>query len=152
MWWWWRGGDSLDSATSCRTLFVTTLPRNSSIEEKGHDVHRSIDGIHDTISQRIAHTPPSAAPAVSPTDDTEIAPPPRGNSRQQSGKSGCRGTAADWGGGGIHGRCLALRDYYPFWRENLEAARAGKLLPVDLSENPKVGGLRKKFKIVSCMI
>lgn len=38
-------------------------------------------------------------------------------------------------------KCLALKDFYPYWRLKLEMAEAGKLLPIELSENPKVNGL-----------
>lgn len=138
------------TTASCRTLVMMALPRSRSIENNGHDIYRSVDGIHDAICRRVAHTLPSAAPAVWPKDNTKISPPLRGNNRQ-SGKSDRSDTVADGGEGNVHGRCLALRDYYPFWRENLEAARAGKLLPVDLSENPKVSALRK-VKVVSCTI
>lgn len=123
--------------TPRRALVITTLPRSRSLEERGHVVHRSIDDIHDAITQRVVHSPPTAAPVL-PKHGTKIAPAPRRN----SGQSRKRYDTAGCAGNNVHGRCLALRDYYPFWRENLEAAGAGKLLPVDLSENPEVSAPR----------
>lgn len=117
------------------------------MEEAGHDVYRSSAEIHRTICERVIDSPfpppppgdggaatfPAAGTGAPPSTST-TAPPPRrrsGNSATGNEQSGC-------GGGKTRGRCLALRDFYPFWRAKLEDAAAGKVLPVDLSPNPKV--------------
>lgn len=127
-----------------RPFTITILRRGRSIQERGHDVHRSIDNIHNAILQRVVHVPPAAAPKL-PKHGNKIAEP----SRDNSGQSGKRNGTTDRGEHEVHGRCLALRDYYPFWRENLEAAGAGKLLPVDLSENPKVSASWKLVSLIA---
>ncbi|CAM9254349.1 unnamed protein product [Laminaria digitata] len=107
------------------------------IEAEGGVVHRSMDEIHDAICEVVnsLQRPPIEAPANrSPTPALAAA---AANAR--SAEQGWRDSADEgWRDGMVPRRCLALRDYYPFWRESLEAAGAGKLLPVDLSENPKV--------------
>ena len=93
-------------------------------------MHTSTDRIHDVICEVVGPLPPS--PAEAPANEGPAlalaAAAANARSTDQGGRDGM-----------VHRRCLALRDYYPFWRQSLEEAGAGKLLPVDLSENPKVG-------------
>lgn len=111
------------------------------MEQTGHPVHRSIADIHHAICEQVGaiDSLPVSAP-VEPAVHTSSEVPPASNPQSTNGGTVEAGTvvAGHGKGGRLDGRCLALRDYYPFWRENLEAAAAGKLLPVDLCENPKV--------------
>eukprot|EP00903_Cladosiphon_okamuranus_P010270 g9724.t1 len=136
---------TLDNPTDRRQL--------QSMEEVGHDVYRSSPEIHRAICERVIDSafplslpPPGAggaapipgtagAGAADPAPSTSATPPgsSSGNSATGNGQAGCVKSKAPKGG-----RCLALRDFYPFWRAKLEDAAAGKLLPVDLSPNPKV--------------
>ncbi|CAM9810245.1 unnamed protein product [Ectocarpus sp. 6 AP-2014] len=105
-----------------------------SIESKGHPVYQSVADAHDAICERVVSAPLQPAGSVAPkpaaATTTAAAPPPScGESTNGIAGSGERTN---------HGRCLALRDFYPFWRKNLESAEAGKVLPVDLSDSPKV--------------
>lgn len=94
-------------------------------------VHRSVADIHDAISNAMAACHPEQRPAPTPTACKQS----RGAGRRSGGggSGGCGGS--DGGGGDDQRCCLALRDYYPFWRSRLETAEAGKLVPVDFSEN-----------------
>lgn len=80
-------------------------------ERNGRRVHRSAADIHGAISE-ITHPPRQRSPSASAC----------------GWDRGARGGARSGGR-----RCLALRDYYPFWRSRLETAEAGKLVTVDLS-------------------
>lgn len=118
-----------------RTSCCVCLPyrRTRSIDSKGHPVYRSVADTHDAICERVLGAPLPPAGSVAPrpvaTTTTAAPPPSRGESTNGIDRSGERTN---------HGQCLALRDFYPFWRENLESAEAGKVLPVDLSDSPKV--------------
>lgn len=114
------------------------------MEEAGRDVYRSSGDIHRAICERVIDSPfplPAAAdgdaapPAAGlpPSTSTAALPPRIGGET-----SPCGHGQAECGEGKGRGRCLAFRDFYPFWREKLEDAAAGKVLPVDLSENPEV--------------
>ncbi|CAM9151364.1 unnamed protein product [Ectocarpus sp. 12 AP-2014] len=104
-----------------------------SIEREGHPVYRSVADTHDAICERVLSAPLPPAGSVEPkpavTTTTAAPPPSCGKSTYGIAGSGERTN---------YGRCLALRDFYPFWRKNLESAEAGKVLPVDLSDSPKV--------------
>lgn len=121
------------------------------MEEAGYDVYRSSGDIHRAICERVVSLPPppplppsadgrAALLAGAPPSTSTATLPPRsssaGHSANGNGQAECEGVKA-------RGRCLALRDFYPFWRENLEDAAAGKILPVDLSANPTVRPLAK---------
>ena len=121
------------------------------MEETGHDVYRSCDDIHRAICERVLDSPlpppPSAdycgeapvaeaAAAGVPPPTSTAALPPMGSC---NGEHSAKGDgAAECGGGRARGRCLALRDFYPFWRRKLEDAAAGKVLAVDLCQDPEV--------------
>ncbi|CAM9857594.1 unnamed protein product, partial [Hapterophycus canaliculatus] len=115
--------------------------RSVLLEQKGHAVYRSITDIHHAVCERVGalESPPASAPAELAVHSLpglpRAADPP---SRSSSSVEAAAAVAGHEEREKIDGRCLALRDYYPFWRENLEAAVAGKLLPVDLCGNPKV--------------
>ncbi|CAM9776369.1 unnamed protein product [Ectocarpus fasciculatus] len=102
-----------------------------SIESKGHPVYRSVADTHDAICERVLGTPLPPVSSMAPTTAAAAAAPTPscGEPTNRIAASGERTN---------HGRCLALRDFYPFWRKNLESADAGKVLPVDLSDSPKV--------------
>ncbi|CAB1121233.1 unnamed protein product [Ectocarpus sp. CCAP 1310/34] len=103
-----------------------------SIESKGHPVYRSVVDTHDAICERVLSAlPPAGSVAPKPAATTTTAGPPPSCGESTNGIAGSGETTN-------HGRCLALRDFYPFWRKNLESAEAGKVLPVDLSDTPKV--------------
>lgn len=127
-----------------------TLRRHCrSLEEAGHDVYWSTQDTHRAICERVIGIPlpipPSTADegvAPSPPGTSASAPPPTSTAalppRSRRGRSANGDVQAECAGGKVRGRCLALRDFYPFWREKLEDATAGKVLPVDLSQSPKV--------------
>lgn len=105
------------------------------MEEDGrYEVLHSIGDTHRVICKRVVGTAPVDRRRPSAHDDGERpreSPPSSSSTRSTSTST----TAVQ---GEAQGRCLALRDFYPFWRENLEESAAGKILPVDLSENPEV--------------
>lgn len=78
-------------------------------EDKGHAVYRSIQDIHQAMCNAVC--PPSTGGKRLKTRFSE----------KQSNR-----------------KCLAVKDFYPYWRSKLETAEAGKILPIELSENPKV--------------
>lgn len=101
------------------------------MEQKGHQVYRSIADIHHAICDRVRafDSAPTSAPAESALHTSTS-----GSSVEATTTAAGHGEREE----AEDGRCLALLDYYPFWRESLEAAEAGKLLPVELCDNPKV--------------
>ncbi|CAM9869749.1 unnamed protein product [Scytosiphon promiscuus] len=113
-----------------------------SMERKGHSVYRSIAGIHHAICERVGalDSLPASAPADLALQTFSELPAAADPPSTSDSNSDAATEVVTWDGkrDGVDRRCLALRDYYHFWRENLEAATAGKLLPVDLCENPKV--------------
>lgn len=93
-------------------------------EEKGHAVHRSIRDIHDAMCNAVCSPSTSGKPMDSrwPVDS---ALSEKGRNR----------------------KCLALKDFYPYWRTKLEVAEAGKVLTIEPSENPKV-----RFQESNCLL
>lgn len=118
-----------------RTSCCVCLPyrRTRSIESKWHPVYRSVADTHDAICERVlsAPLPPAGSVAPKPAATTATAAPSPSCGESTNGIAGSEERTN-------HGRCLALRDFYPFWRKNLESPEAGKVLPVDLSDSPKV--------------
>ena len=115
------------------------------IEGEGRVVYRSMGQIHDAICEVVGplqrspiETSVNQAPAPSLAAAAAAA---AAAANARSSDQGCRD-------GTVRRRCLALRDYYPFWRQSLEEAAAGKLLPVDLSENPKVGWCSSTLRVL----
>lgn len=107
------------------------LAHASALEKKGHPVYRSIGDVHKAVYSAVCPIQQPVSTSVADRVDW------------------CN-AVADGTLGGLKARanccCLALRDYYPFWRYKLEAQDAGKLLPVDVSPDSKVRLLPKSSR------